>query len=265
MSVIALIPAYNAARTIEEVVGRCPAIVDEIAVVDDGSSDETYAIISSLGGRVTALKHPKNRGYGGAQKSLYEYAMTTSHDYFVNLCSDGGHLPEEIPDLVDAILESKRDVVLGSRTMGVMRDAQTLFGSKLFGACVGRGGMPGYIFTFHKVLSALQNFCYRSNYDSWHSGFRVIHRSVLDRMPYQALTEWYEYDTEFLIQMTENKISFTEIPVSVCYRDDVGSSVPVFKYGWRILRDATRYRLGGGKSHHEQKETIPARQSLPNL
>jgi len=241
MKVFALIPAYNAERTIAEIVARIPRNqVERILVVDDGSRDQTAPILKQLD--VYPIFHPKNSGYGAAQISLYKASLELGADATVILHADGGHLPEEIPSMIQPILDGQADVVVGSRTNGILRQVRPLAGSTVLSALV-RGPMPGYKFLFHLLLTRFQNLCYGTDFHCFHSGFRACTQDVLRKIPFESLTTWYDYDTEFLLAANQAKTRIVEVPVSAHYDERAGSSAPSIRYGLHVVRHAIRYRF----------------------
>jgi len=109
-------PAYNAEKTLKDVVERTPKVYDEMLVVNDGSTDKTKEVAESLGLKV--VSHPKNRGYGGAQKTGFKKAMEDGADIILLLHSDGQYAPEKAPSMIEPIKNGEADVVLGSRVLG---------------------------------------------------------------------------------------------------------------------------------------------------
>ena len=241
MKTVALIPAYNASKTITGIVDRIPReFIDEIIVVDDGSIDDTYERLKELEG-ITLIKHEENLGYGAAQLSLYKAALTVNADYTVILHADGGHYPEEIPVMLAPLMgQEPADVVVGSRTRGIMNGAKPLMRSKLLGAAF-RGSMPAYKFIANIILTAFQNICYGTRYRSFHSGFRACRRDALLKIDLEKLTSWYLFDTQFLLEVHNNGLRIVEVPVGTFYDEDAGSSAPVLRYGVRIVLFSLKY------------------------
>ena len=247
MNTVALIPAYNAERTLAEIVERIPRnLVDKIIIVDDGSRDGTYDLMRRLPG-VEALRHPRNQGYGAAQSTLYAAALASGARYSVILHADGGHRPEEIPLMLGPALNGSADMVVGSRILGLLSTARALAGSVALGAIV-RSPMPPHRVAGHLALTRLQNVCYGTRYHAFHDGFRVCTREVLTRVPFDRLTRTYQYDTEFLLAAHELGLRVSEVPVSSHYDARAGSSVPVMRYGLQVVKRALAYRLGGRRA-----------------
>lgn len=246
MSVLVIIPAYNADRTITEIVGRIQAtkIADEIAIVNDGSRDDTGRIISSL--EVTALEHEQNRGYGAAQKTLYRYATESQHEYIIIIHSDGGHKPEDIKLIIEPLKLSQADMVVGSRMQGLVADAQPFLNSKLIGAFL-HGEMPTHRFLGNLCLTMLQNLCYGTHFHCFHEGLRALSRSVLGKLAYESLDDGYHFDNELLVMAHKLGLRITEVLVSTKYRNDVGSKAPVLQYGFKTLSFALGYRFNIGR------------------
>jgi glycosyltransferase involved in cell wall biosynthesis len=242
MKVIGLIPAYNAVRTIREVIGRIPeGSLDSVIVVDDGSRDRTSEALDGMK-NVRVVRHPENRGYGAAQITLYKTALEMGADATIIFHADGGHLPEEIPQMMQPILDRTADVVVGSRMEGILKQVEPLAGSRMLSALV-RGPMPGYKFLFHVLLTSFQNICYGTRFRCFHSGFRACTGLTLNKIPFDQLTTWYDYDTEFLLACHHAGARIGEVPVSAFYDARAGSSAPSIRYGLRVVRHALTYRL----------------------
>jgi len=235
MKTVAIIPAYNAARVVAEVIARIPRqVVDEVILVDDGSRDNTFEVLSAIPD-ITALRHAENRGYGGAQITLHEAALNSGADIVVLLHADGGHFPEELPQMIEPIHADRADVVIGSRIAGILERAPTLAGSRWLGAAT-LGPMPAHRFLGHVGLAAIQNFIFGAHYHSWHEGFRAMRRGAILRLPFRQFSKDYLFDTEFLMTAHWAGLRIVEVPVNAHYDARAGSSAPTFSYGLRVLR-----------------------------
>jgi len=215
--VAALIPAYNAGRFIAGVIERIlkNEIVDKVIVVDDGSTDDTAAIVSRFP-RAVLIRHEKNKGYGGAQKSLYAKALELGFDATVILHADGQHDPAEIPQVVAPVLSGEADVVVGARVN--MKD----------------GGMPWYKIIGNVTLTALENLAFGMKLSTFHSGFRACNRRAVERLDFSRFTDDYHFDSHFLLYSFRNDCVIREVPVKTIYGEEK-SGVNVVKYGFSIL------------------------------
>jgi len=234
MKAIALIPAYNASKTIRSIIERIPRdIIGEVLVLDDGSTDDTLQVLQGLK-NIEILRHEKNRGYGAAQMTLYQAALSHPHDYSVILHADGGHFPEEIPSFLETLSKEKADVVVGSRTQGILRKAPSLFASKYLGA-IFKGPMPAHKFVANLALTWIQNLLLGTNFHSFHCGFRGCNRKTVEEINWSLLSNWYLFDMEFLLHVHRAGKKIIEIPVDAFYDPNAGSSVPGIRYGLGVL------------------------------
>ena len=237
-----LIPAYNASRIIEEVLNKIDRnIAGHVIVVNDGSNDLTQNILSKRKD-IKLVNRNKNMGYGATSITLYKEALGTDADYFINVHADGAHNPGEIENILKPLTAGDADIVIGNRINGIMNQGLRFLGSRILGAAV-FGPMPVYKFLANIVLTKLQNLCYGTNFHSFHCGFRGCSRKALQLMPFDELTGWYQYDTEFLVKANEMGLRIAEVPVSSCYSSKAGSKVPVIRYGMKVLLSAIKYRL----------------------
>jgi glycosyltransferase involved in cell wall biosynthesis len=206
--VIAVMPAYNAERTLAATVADIPrGCVDEIILVDDGSTDRTVETARSLG--LTVLVHPRNRGYGGNQKSCYAEALRRGADIVVMIHPDYQYDSRVIPLAVGFIELDICDVVLGSR----IRSRAEAF----------RGGMPAYKYVANRLLTVFENMALGQNLGDFHSGFRVYRRAVLERVPFEQNSDDFVFDTQFLVQAVRLGFRLGDVPVPVRYFAEASS------------------------------------------
>lgn len=242
MKTCVIIPAYNAGKVVASVIERIPAgLIDEIIVVDDASRDNTFDVLSAISG-LTVLRHSENRGYGGAQITLHDAALQHGADVAVLMHSDGGHFPEELPQILEPILSGQAQVVLGARIHGVIENAKPILGSSLLGALF-NGQIPPARLMGHLFLTGIQNFVFGTHYDAWHSGFRAMTRDAIEQVPYHDFGAGYLFDTEFLLAAHSAGLKIKEVPVSSFYDPRSGSTVEPFSYGLKVLRYVLTQRL----------------------
>jgi len=206
--VIAVMPAYNAERTLAPTLADMPAgCVDEVILVDDGSTDRTVQLAREMG--LTVLVHPRNRGYGGNQKTCYAEALQRGADIVVMIHPDYQYDSRVIPHAVGFIELDICDVVLGSR----IRSRAEAF----------KGGMPAYKYVANRLLTAFENVALGQNLGDFHSGFRVYRREVLERIPYEENSDDFVFDTQFLVQAVRLGYRLGDVPVPVRYFDEASS------------------------------------------
>lgn len=206
--VIVIIPSYNSAKTIESV---CKSIskryVNEIIVIDDGSTDQTLSILEKIG--VTYITHKKNLGYGASQKSGYLKALKNGADLIIMLHSDGQHDPKYIPLLINTLKEENVDIVLGSRL-------------KSFSFAL-KNKMPLYKIIFNKLLSQIANITLGLHLTEFHTGFRVYKRSVLEAINIRKLSNDFIFDQQILIAAHIFGFRLGEIYIPCIYTKDSSS------------------------------------------
>lgn len=194
--VVVVLPAYNAALTLERTYREIPFdLVDEVILCDDASIDETAALAHQLGiGHV--IVHQNNRGYGGNQKSLYRKALEIGADIVIMLHPDYQYTPKLIPSMVNMIGEGLFPVVLGSRILG--RGAL-------------EGGMPVYKFLANRFLTLVQNILVDYKLSEYHTGYRAFSREVLAAINFEANDDDFVFDNEMLSQITYVETGINEI------------------------------------------------------
>ncbi|MEW5977043.1 MAG: glycosyltransferase family 2 protein [Acidobacteriota bacterium] len=221
-------PAYNAALTLEKTYYALPTgSYDQIILVDDASSDNTLEVASKL--NILTIRHRKNRGYGGNQKTCYTKAIEQGAEIVVMLHPDYQYDPTIVTDIVQPLLEGEADVVLASRMLG-----RPL-----------RGGMPLYKFIANKFLTNLENMILRTRFSEFHTGYRAYSRKALESVNFESNSENFVFDNEILVQFVLKGMRFKEIPVSTRYSFD--SSSVSFRagvvYGLSILLTMAKYLL----------------------
>ena len=217
--VVVVMPAYNAARTLERTVAEIPMdLVDEIVVTDDASDDATVSAATRLG--LHTLIHPRNRGYGGNQKTCYQEALRLGADVVVMLHPDYQYTPKLIPSMVGLLTDGPYDVVLGSRILG---------GGAL------RGGMPRYKYVANRFLTATQNLLSNAKLSEYHTGYRAFTREVLESLPLLENSDDFVFDNEMLAQILHAGFEIGEISCPTAYFEEA-SSIDF----WRSVR----YGLG---------------------
>jgi glycosyltransferase involved in cell wall biosynthesis len=219
--VVVIMPAYNAAKTLEKTYNDLPKdIVDEVVLVDDVSKDETVEVARKLG--IKVLVHIQNLGYGGNQKTCYIEALKDGADVIVMLHPDYQYDSRLVPEMISPILNGHAEFVLGSRMLGE-------------GAL--RGGMPLYKYVANKILTFMENLCFGKHYSELHTGFRAYSRKALLAIPFTLNSDDFVFDTEVLAQIETRKFHTTEIPVPTRYFKEA-SSINFFRsasYGLQTL------------------------------
>ena len=205
---IAVMPAYNAARTLERTVADIPpGSVDEIILVDDCSRDNTVEIAERLG--LTVIRHEKNLGYGGNQKTCYRRALDNGADYVVMIHPDYQYDSRVIPAAIEIIRLGICDFIMGSR-IRTRREALA-------------GGMPPWKYVANRCLTLAENVALGQNLGDFHSGFRAYRREVLETIPYTRNSNDFVFDSEFLAQAVHFGFKLGDIPVPVRYFDEASS------------------------------------------
>ena len=228
--VVIVMPAYNAAKTLEETFRAIPAgYYDEIVVVDDHSRDDTTELARQL--NLKAIRHPHNVGYGGNQKTCYMEALRDGADIVVMLHPDGQYDPAIIPEMIRPIREGRADMVLGSRMM-------------LPGGAA-RGGMPWWKRVANRFLTTVENMVLRRRFTECHTGYRAYSRRFLETVPFLRNSNGFVFDTEVIFQAVHFGLPVAEVPISTRYFADassVGFSAGVV-YGLGTLATAARFLL----------------------
>jgi glycosyltransferase involved in cell wall biosynthesis len=224
--IVIVMPAYNAALTLEKTYYALPeGSFDQIILVDDASADNTIEIAKKL--NLTTIRHRKNRGYGGNQKTCYGKALDEGAEIVVMLHPDYQYDPSIIKEIVQPILDNKADVVLASRMLGKPL----------------KGGMPLYKYIANKFLTGLENFILGTRFSEFHTGYRAYNRHALTTVNFEANSENFVFDNEILVQFVLKRMRFMEIPVTTRYSFD--SSSVSFKsgvvYGLSILKHIIKY------------------------
>lgn len=207
MKVVVIMPAYNAARTLERTYADIPMdVVDHIIMVDDVSQDKTVEIAQRLG--IETIVHVQNRGYGGNQKTCYLEALEAGADIVVMLHPDYQYDSTRIPDLIAPIQQGEFDMILGSRFVG---------GNTL------AGGMPLYKYISNRLLTIIENLVLGQNLSECHTGFRAYHRHLLLTIPFLLNSDEFLFDTEVIAQAVAFGFRIGEIPVPTRYFAEASS------------------------------------------
>jgi len=218
--VVVVLPAYNAALTLERTIGEVPMdVVDELVLVDDHSRDDTMAVAARLG--IThRIRHAKNRGYGGNQKTCYETALGLGADIVVMLHPDYQYTPKLITAMVSIIGQDLYPVVFGSRILGK--------GAR-------KGGMPLYKYIFNRFLTLTQNILMAQKLSEYHTGYRAYRADVLRAIDFQKNSDNFVFDNQVIAQIFWKGFDIAEVTCPTKYFEEASSI---------NLRDSLVYGMG---------------------
>jgi glycosyltransferase involved in cell wall biosynthesis len=226
--VVVVMPAYNAEATLERTWRDIPpGAADEVIVVDDASRDGTVAVAERLG--LTVIRHTRNRGYGANQKTCYRTALDRGADVVAMIHPDYQYDARVLPHLVAFIHLGICDVILGSR----IRSREEAL----------RGGMPRWKYVANRVLTAIENLVLGQNLGDFHSGLRVYRRQVLETIPFEANSDDFAFDSQFLAQAVHFGFRLGDVPVPARYFPEA-SSINFRRslvYGARTIEVLVRY------------------------
>lgn len=228
--VIVVLPAYNAAKTLQKTYDEIPFdLVDEVILCDDASKDDTIVVAKKLG-MDHIIVHETNKGYGGNQKSLYNKALALGGDIVIMLHPDYQYTPKLIPSMVNIIGESLYPVVLGSRILGK-------------GAL--SGGMPLYKYMANRFLTLTQNMLVSYKLSEYHTGYRAFSREVLEGIAFNSNDDDFIFDNEMLSQIIYAGYDIGEVTCPTKYFPEASSInfVRSAKYGLGVLRVSLVHRL----------------------
>jgi glycosyltransferase involved in cell wall biosynthesis len=224
-----VMPAYNAEKTLARTYHDLPlAWVDDVVLVDDASRDRTVEVARALGLRT--LVHPRNRGYGGNQKTCYREALARGADICVMVHPDHQYDPAYVPALVEPLLAGECDAVFGSRMLG---------GHPI------EGGMPKWKYLANLFLSALANASFYVFLSEYHSGLRAYSRRYLEAVDLEANSDDFVFDTEIIAQGVYHGMRIREIPISTRYFPEA-SQIGFWRslrYGCAVVAVLVRYKL----------------------
>lgn len=228
--VIVVLPAYNAAKTLEKTYREIPMdLVDEVVLVDDNSSDDTVAKGLEIGIK-HIVKHEKNTGYGGNQKSCYRKALELGGDIVIMVHPDYQYTPKLVASMAHIIANDLYPVVLASRILGK-------------GAL--RGGMPWYKYVANRILTLVQNILVDYKLSEYHTGYRAFSREVLEDLPLDNNSDNFVFDNQMLSQIIYRGYDIAEVTCPTKYFDDA-SSINLKNssiYGLGVLKTSLIHRL----------------------
>lgn len=236
--VVIVMPAYNAAKTIQDTYKEIPQKYRKhVILVDDQSKDNTVEVAKKLGIKVFAL--PNNLGYGGNQKTCYWEALKLNPDVVVMLHPDYQYDASKIDDLITPILNGEFDFMFGSRIKNR--------GSAL------AGGMPKIKYYVNRLVCLIENILLGENFSEYFSGYRAYSNKLLKTIPFQRFSNDFVFDQEMTVSSISHGFKIGEIAIPTRYHQKA-SSIQFLKgtkfvlegfwiifrlylYNWKILGD----------------------------
>jgi len=206
--VVVVMPAYNAEKTLERTIRDIPpGSASEVILVDDCSKDGTVALAEKLG--LTVIRHEKNLGYGGNQKTCYREALKRGADIVVMVHPDYQYDSRLVPIMTGLIENDICDFVCGNRIRTRWEALD--------------GGMPWWKYLANRILTILENTWSGQNLGEWHSGLRAYSRKVLETLPWEGNSDDFVFDQQFLYQAAALRFRLGDVPVSVRYFPEASS------------------------------------------
>jgi glycosyltransferase involved in cell wall biosynthesis len=227
--IVVVLPAYNAELTLRRTVSELDrAIVDEVILVDDASTDNTIAAAQELG--LTAVRHVVNRGYGGNQKTCYRAALDAGADIVVMVHPDYQYSPLLVPAMAAMIAYGEYDFVLGSRILTQNAVAR---------------GMPRYKYISNRMLTLAENVMLRQKLSEYHTGMRAYSSELLAAIPLERNSNDFVFDNQVIVQALAAGARIGELSCPTRYHREASSIglAPSIRYGLGVLRTAVQYRL----------------------
>lgn len=225
-----VMPAYNAETTLEQTFKEIPLnIVDNVILVDDMSQDNTITKASELGIK-HIIRHNKNTGYGGNQKTCYDYALKLNSDIIIMLHPDYQYTPKLIESMAYIIANDVYPIVFGSRILGK-------------GAL--KGGMPYYKYICNRFLTFFQNVLMNNKLSEYHTGYRAFSSKVLKNVDYHLCSDNFIFDNQIIAQIFNKGYEIAEITCPTKYFKEASSIKlgPSIRYGLGVLNVSFRYLL----------------------
>lgn len=227
--IVVVLPAYNAAKTLEKTYREIPfEFVDGVVLVDDASRDDTAEVAKRLG--IHTIVHEKNKGYGGNQKTCYSTALGLGADIVVMLHPDYQYTPKLITAVSAMIAYGEFDAVLASRILGI-------------GAL--KGGMPLYKYVANRFLTLFENTLLGHKLSEYHTGYRAFSREILENLPLDKNSDDFVFDNQMIAQIIWADYRIGEVSCPTKYFPEA-SSINFFrsvKYGFGVLGTSIRFRL----------------------
>ncbi len=227
-SVHVVLPAYNAARTIPDVVAEMPVdAADRSLLVDDRSADDTTEVALRHG--LDVLRTPANRGYGASQKTGYAHALRDGADVVVMVHADNQYDPSLVPQMVDPILKGRADMVIGSRLLEDRAIA---------------GGMPRWKWVGNQLLTAIENRAFGVRFSEYHTGYRAFSGQLLRSIAFLRNSDEFVFDQQIFAQVIGRDARVVEVPIPTRYFREASSVdfMTSVRYARQTLWVLARYR-----------------------
>jgi glycosyltransferase involved in cell wall biosynthesis len=222
-------PAYNAAATLSRTVAELDlTVIDEVVLVDDNSTDQTIELAQELG--LKPIKHEKNLGYGGNQKTCYRRALDLGADIIVMVHPDYQYSPLLVPAMASMIAYGEYDMVLGSRILAQHTVAR---------------GMPVYKYVANRLLTLVENIMLGQKLSEYHTGLRAFSSSLVASLAFERNSDDFVFDNQIIAQAVVAGARIGEVSCPTRYQEDA-SSINLrrsIKYGLGVLRTSLQYRL----------------------
>jgi len=229
------IPAYNAEKTLANVIERIPSNlwtdIGLVAIVNDGSRDQTEKVALDLvknNPKIIVHTFETNRGYGHAVRQGIEFCRKSASQYSLCLHADGQYPPEKLVQFLDYMKKNQIDILQGSRHLSG--------GAKA-------GGMPNYKIWAGKLLTRLENKCFHLSLTDYHSGFLIYSSRALQQIPFEGLSHYFDFDLEVIACARARDFKIHELAIPTRYADEKSYLNPI-RYGLKTLKVMLRYKLG---------------------